>query len=210
MSHRDTQTAIPQTLFDIAGIQARIHTLPGRPPFMMASDLAEVYQTEPRWLNRAMDRNAKRFPPDFAFRLTEAETAQLKFQNVTSMKANRDFPMAYTQAGAYALSGVLTNDVAIEVGIAIYRAFAAMEARALAQANAMILKFSTEEAKRKPIRIQVMNGVAAGYDLHGIWEMGNASKPKLAQAARECLKLGMIDRLPAGMPMVQGDLFAGV
>jgi len=41
-------TAQPQTLFDIAGIQARIHTLPGRPPFMVAPDLAEVYQKRPK------------------------------------------------------------------------------------------------------------------------------------------------------------------
>lgn len=112
-------TASPQTLFDIAGIQARIFTLPGRPPFMTAGDLAEVYQTEAFRLNRAVDRNPKRFPEDFCFRLTEAETEHLKSQNGISTKANRAFPTAFTQAGAYALSGVLTSDVAIEVGIAI-------------------------------------------------------------------------------------------
>jgi hypothetical protein len=203
-------TASPQTLFDIAGIQARIHTLPGRLPFMMASDLAEVYQTEPFRLNRAMDRNPKRFPEDFAFRLTEAETAQLKSQNGISMKANRDFPMAYTQAGAYALSGVLTSDVAIDVGIAIYRAFAAMEAAALAEAKAMLVKFRFDASSIKRVRNQVILGVQAGLTFEGIWRLGNYSKWKVAEALKECLALDLIDRLPEGMPLTQGDLFGHV
>lgn len=203
-------TGSPQTLFDIAGIQARIFTLPGRLPFMVAPDLAEVYQTEPFRLNRAVERNPKRFPERFCFRLTESETAQLKSQNGISTKANRAFPTAFTQAGAYALSGVLTSDVAIEVGIAIYDAFAAMEAAAMAEAQMMLLKFRTEEAKRKPIRIQVMNGVAAGYTMQQIREMGSASMPRLVQAVHECMALGMIPHFPPGMPLRQADLFAGV
>ncbi len=202
-------TASPQTLFDIAGIQARIFTLPGRPSFMTATDLAEVYQTEPRWLNRAVERNPKRFPERYCFRLTEAETGQLKFQNGTSTKANRAFPTAYTQPGAYALSGVLTSDVAIEVGIAIYDAFAAMEARALDEAKFLLLKLRNEETSRKRIRVQIVNGVAQGLSFEGIRRLGNYSGPVLALAVRECLGMGLIDRLPSGMPMMQGDLFGG-
>jgi hypothetical protein len=211
MSHRDTHSAIPQTLFDIAGIQARIHTLPGRPLFMLAADAAEVYQTKAFRVGEAVKRNPKRFPEDFAFYLTEAEAATLRLsQNaITSPGTRTDLlPLCFTHAGAYALSGVLTSDVAIEVGIAIYRAFAEIEARALADARFMLVKLRTEAMRGKSLRVQVIEGIRQGYSFEDLWQMGRASRPRLEQAIRECLALGLIDRLPTGMPMRQGDLFA--
>ena len=199
-------TAQPQTLFDIAGIQARIFTLPGRPPFMTATDLAEVYQTEPFRLNRAVERNPKRFPERFCFRLTDAETGQLKSQNGISIMANRAFPLGFTHAGAYGLSFVLTSDVAIEMGHVLTDAFAAQEARALADAQAMLVKFQYEAAQRR-IRMMAKDGARAGMTFEGIRRLGNYSGPKVADALRECLALGLIDHLPKGMPLVQGDLF---
>lgn len=203
-------TAHPQTLFDIAGIQARIHTLPGRPNFMVAPDLAEVYQTQSWRIVEAVKRNVKRFPEDFAFRLSEAEAATLRSSQIamTSPGSRTDLqPLCFTHAGAYALSAVLTSDVAIGVGIAIYRAFAEMEARALADAQAMLVKFRWDASIVKRIRAQVISGANADLTFNGIWRLGNYSKPKVADALRECLALGLIDRLPKGTPMMQADLF---
>jgi len=203
-------TAQAQTLFDIAGIQARIHTLPGRPPFMVAPDLAEVYQTQPRRVGEAVTRNPKRFPEDFAFRLTEAELNALWSQSATTNPVSpmaRSLPLAFTHAGAYALSGVLTSDVAIEVGIAIFRAFATLEASALAEAKFLLLKLRNEETARKRIRSQIVNGMAQGLTFEGIRRLGNYSGPVLAMAIRECLGMGLINALPKGMPMMQGNLF---
>lgn len=197
----------PQTLFDIAGIQARIHILPGRPAFIMASDLAEVYGTPAKRLAEAVKRNPSRFPERFCFRLNNAETALLKSQSATSMKVNREFPMAFTHAGAYALAGVLTSDVAIEVGIAIFDAFAEMEARALADARFMLVKLRTEAMRGKSLRVRVIEGIRAGYSFEELWQMGRASRPRLEQAIRECHALGLIDSFPPGMPMRQADLF---
>jgi len=88
--------------------------------------------------------------------------------------------------------------------VQIVRAVIAMEETAIAEAQVMILKLRTEEAKRKPLRVQVINGVNAGYSVEQIRQMGSASRPRIEQAARECYALGLIGRLPEGM---QPDLF---
>lgn len=198
------------TLFDTAGVQARIFTLPNRLPFMIAADLAEVYGTRVSALNQAVGRNPERFPGDFMFTLAEAEMDLLKSQNVISTKANRALPVGFTHAGAYALSAVLKTPTAAQVSVIVHRAFAAMEAAALAEAKFFLLKLRTEELSRKRIRQQVRAGMAAGLSFDGIRRLGNYSGPMLALAIRECLALGLIDRLPPGMPMMQGDLFGHV
>lgn len=196
------------TLFDIAGVQARIFHLPNRPPFMIAADLAEVYGTSVKALNQAVSRNPERFPEDFRFFLEADEIDPRWSQSVTTsgFRSDLKYP-AFSHAGAYALSAVLKTETAAQVSVIVHRAFAAMEEQALADAQAMILKLRTEEARRKPLRVQVINGVNAGYSLNQIWRMGTASKPRLAQAIHECLALGLIDRLPDGMPFEQMALF---
>ncbi|MCD8267337.1 MAG: ORF6N domain-containing protein [Parabacteroides sp.] len=49
-------------------------------------DLAELYQVTISNLNKAVQRNIKRFPPDFMFQLTQEEFEELNliFQNGTS------------------------------------------------------------------------------------------------------------------------------
>jgi ORF6N domain len=76
------------TLFDIAGVRARIFHLPNRPAFMIGNDLAEVYGSSPKRINEAVSRNPDRFPEDFAFELTEAEMQVLVTQNAASKSSN--------------------------------------------------------------------------------------------------------------------------
>jgi len=45
---------------------------------MVDSDLAMLYQVETKALNRAVKRNAKRFPEDFCFQLTAEELKILR------------------------------------------------------------------------------------------------------------------------------------
>ena len=47
-------------------------------------DLAATYGVETKELNRAVKRNADRFPADFAFQLTRQEVTNLKCQIGTS------------------------------------------------------------------------------------------------------------------------------
>lgn len=195
------------TLFDVSGIRARIFTIPNRPSFLIAADLAEVYGTTVSRINEAVSRNPERFPEDFRFTFTEAEMDHLKSQNAISNKANRALPVGFTHAGALMLSAVLKTPTAAQVSVIVHRAFAAMEKAALDEAKFLLVKLRTEETRRRPIRMQVVAGMMAGMTFERIWKMGTASRPKLAMAALECLALGLIDRMPEGTPQVMPDLF---
>jgi len=66
---------------------------------MIDKDLAELYQVQTRNLNKAVNRNLKRFPgEDFMFQLTEDESKNLMFQNGTSSwGGTRKLPFVYTE-----------------------------------------------------------------------------------------------------------------
>ena len=70
-------------LLPVAQIQARIHFVRGK-RVMLDADLARFYGVATRDLNKAVTRNADRFPEDFAFHLTPVEAQNLKFQSGTS------------------------------------------------------------------------------------------------------------------------------
>lgn len=87
-------------------------------------DLASLYQVSTGNLNKAVQRNLKRFPDDFMFRLSEVEFKNLIFQNGTSSwGGTRKAPYAFTEQGVAMLSGILNSDRAIQVNIRIMRVF---------------------------------------------------------------------------------------
>jgi hypothetical protein len=49
---------------------------------MLSTDLARLYEVEPRALVQAVKRNIERFPSDFMFQLTNSEFQDLKSQIV--------------------------------------------------------------------------------------------------------------------------------
>lgn len=87
-------------------------------------DLAELYGVETRTLLQAVKRNSERFPPDFAFQLTSQEFQNLRSQIVISSWGGRRYPpYAFTEHGVTMLSSVLRSPRAVQVNIAIMRAF---------------------------------------------------------------------------------------
>lgn len=93
---------------------------------MLDSDLAVLYGVPTKRLNEAMARNKERFPLDFAFRLTSREASNLRSQIATSSSVHggrRYLPRVFTEQGVAMLSSVLRSRRAIEVNIAIVRAF---------------------------------------------------------------------------------------
>jgi hypothetical protein len=54
---------------------------------MLDSDLAQIYGVETKSLNRAVKRNAERFPKDFMFQISPQEWENLKYQIGTSSLA---------------------------------------------------------------------------------------------------------------------------
>lgn len=105
-------------------IAARIHLIRGL-RVMLDSDLAELYGVRTKVLNQAVSRNAARFPADFAFQLSVAEVTNLRSQLVTSSVHGgpRYAPRAFTEQGVAMLSSVLRSRRAIDVNVAIMRAF---------------------------------------------------------------------------------------
>ena len=91
---------------------------------MLDSDLAALYGVTTGNLNKAVKRNAERFPIDFMFQLDAEEVANLKFQfGISSWGGRRRLAYAFTEQGVAMLSSVLNSERAVKVNIAIMRAF---------------------------------------------------------------------------------------
>ena len=95
-----------------------------REKVILDSDLAALYGVSTGNLNKAVKRNAERFPADFMFQLDAEEVANLKFQfGISSWGGRRRRPYAFTEQGVAMLSSVLNSERAVKVNIAIMRAF---------------------------------------------------------------------------------------
>jgi hypothetical protein len=109
-------------LVPIETIVSKILVLRGE-KVLLDRDLAELYEVETRVLNQAVRRNHRRFPKDFMFTLTREEVLRIS-QSVTSSKVKYSKRVtAFTEQGVAMLSSVLNSDRAIEVNVAIMRAF---------------------------------------------------------------------------------------
>jgi phage regulator Rha-like protein len=143
----------------IRSIQNRIYEIRGE-RIMLDFDLAALYEVETRVLNQSVKRNIKRFPKDFMFQLTKDEYEALRFQietlnqNMSSQivmtypvkRPNAALPYAFTEQGVAMLSGVLNSDKAINMNIAIMRAFVEVRKILLKQND---LKEQLKEIKQK-------------------------------------------------------------
>ena len=92
---------------------------------MLDYDLAPLYGIEAKYLKRAVKRNLSRFPRDFMVKLTEQEYDSLRCQIGTLKRGQhaKYLPYAFTEQGIAMLSSVLNSERAIQVNIAIIRAF---------------------------------------------------------------------------------------
>ena len=124
----------------IQSVQNRIYQIRGQ-RVILDKDIAFLYEIETKVLNQAVNRNIKRFPLDFMFQLTKEElellrlqknqvnelTPNLRSQIVTSSLeswgGNRYLPNAFTEQGVAMMSGIINSDKAIQMNIAIMRAF---------------------------------------------------------------------------------------
>jgi phage regulator Rha-like protein len=125
---------IPQEI-----IEQKIYLIRGH-NVMLSNQLAELYDVEVRSLVQSVKRNIVRFPEDFMFQLTWEELRSLRSQIVIlnndeqiSRSEEKDVagrgrhlkfpPYAFTEQGVAMLSSVLRSKRAIQVNIAIMRAF---------------------------------------------------------------------------------------
>ena len=135
----------------IKDIKNLIYTIRGK-QVMLDSDVAMLYQYPTKRINETVNRNKQRFPENFCFQLTDEEYEALRCKNVTLNKANiqenldnslrsqiatlnenigrgkhrKYLPYAFTEQGIAMLSGLLKNNIAIQVSINIMNAFVEM------------------------------------------------------------------------------------
>jgi hypothetical protein len=129
------------------GLEARIHLIRGE-RVMLDSDLAELYGVRTKELNKAVQRNQKRFPDDFMFRLSKREHDSLRFQSGTSngRGGRRFMPFVFTQEGVAMLSSVLRSQRAVAVNLEIMRAFVRLRSF-LTSRDQLALKLKALEKK---------------------------------------------------------------
>jgi ORF6N domain len=134
----------------IQSIQNRIYVIRGQ-RVLLDKDLAALYEVPTKSLNLAVKRNLDRFPGDFMFQLTKEEFEDirgqremiensnklLRFQIETSngRGGTRYLPYVFTEQGVAMLSGVLHSPKAIEMNIAIMRAFVEIRRMTLDSGN---------------------------------------------------------------------------
>jgi phage regulator Rha-like protein len=124
----------------IQSVQNRIYQVRGQ-RVILDKDIAFLYETETKSLNLSVKRHINRFPLDFMFQLTKEEvdllrlqknqvndmTPNLRFQIETSSYTDwggtRYLPYAFTEQGVAVLSGIINSKKAIQMNIAIMRAF---------------------------------------------------------------------------------------
>lgn len=134
---------------EMSQIENKIYTIRGI-QIMLDSDLAWLYQTETKYINRAIIRNQNRFPIEFAFQLTEDEWDALRCQFGTlkhkagTGQHRKYLPIVFTEQGVSMMSALLNSDSAIEVSIQIMKAFVAMR-KTLGQLHSVIQRLESVE-----------------------------------------------------------------
>ncbi len=122
---------LKETTYETEKIKNLIYTIRGK-QVMLDSDVAMLYHYTTKNINKAMKRNIDRFPKDFCFQITKEELETMWFQNGTAYETNIKYrnekylPYVYTEQGISMLSGILKNELAIQVSINIMRAFVEM------------------------------------------------------------------------------------
>src|SRR5690348_15682430 len=94
---------------------------------LLDSDLAALYGVRTHRFNEAVKRNAARFPPDFAFRLTGEEYDSLRSQ-IAILKAGRGrhrkyLPYVFTEHGSIMAAKILNSQAAVDMSVHVVRAF---------------------------------------------------------------------------------------
>ena len=120
--------------YSVEEIEDLIYTIRGK-QVMLDSDVANLYHYTTKNINKAVKRNIERFPEEFCFQLKEQELENMRFQigtskrndEVTNVRGGRRYlPYVFTEQGIAMLSGLLKNDIAVQVSINIMNAFVSM------------------------------------------------------------------------------------
>ena len=116
-------------LAKVLPLDKRILTIRGH-KVILDADLAETYAVTTKRLNEQIKRNCDRFPPDFCFQLTQAETSEVvaNCDHLNRLKFSRVQPRAFTEHGAIMAATILNSPQAVQMSVFVVRAFVKMRA----------------------------------------------------------------------------------
>jgi hypothetical protein len=134
-------------ILPVERVEKLIHLARGE-KVLLDADLATLYGVTTGNLNKAVKRNQNRFPADFMFQLTDQEAEVLIFQFGRSKQrgGRRHNPYAFTEQGVAMLSSVLRSERAVQVNVAIMRAFVSL--RRMLTANETLARRLAELERR--------------------------------------------------------------
>ena len=166
------------SLVPVEHITRSILVLRGR-RVILARDLAAIYGVTTKRLNEQVKRNAKRFPEDFVFQLTDEESVPLRSQIATSTISGRGGrrcrPNAFTEYGAIQAANVLSSPRAVEMGIYVVRAFVKLR-ELLASNKELARRLDALEARIE--KKLAAHGEAITAMLSALRELMNPPAPK--------------------------------
>ena len=137
-------------------IERRILLIRGQ-KVMLDRDLASLYGVPTKVFNQAVRRNMDRFPEDFMFQLTPQETKKLSRSQFVTLKRGQNIkykPCVFTEQGVAMLSSVLRSKRAVQVNIAIMRAFVKLR-RMIATHHKLASKLSEMERRLKGHDVEI-------------------------------------------------------
>jgi ORF6N domain len=142
---------------------------------ILDAELAALYGVTTKRLNEQVKRNADRFPEDFMFRLTRAETeARNRSQIATGSQKHRDPrfpPFAFTEHGAIMAATIVNSPRAIEMSVFVVRAFVRL--RELLASNATLARKLDELERKYQHHDEAITAI-----LSAIRELMNPPEPK--------------------------------
>ena len=103
-------------VYDVEEIKQKIFTIRGK-QVILDSDVAKMYHYETKYINLTVRRNKDRFPERFCFQLTKDEVKNSRGKNIKYL------PYVFTEQGIAMLSGLLKNEIAVQVSINIMDSF---------------------------------------------------------------------------------------
>lgn len=115
---------MPDLISPAEHIPKRILILHGQ-RVLLDVDLAELYGVRTKRLNEQVKRNARKFPADSMFQLsqTEKEEVVAKCDHLRNLRYSKTLPYAFTEHGAIQAANVLNSNAATEMGVHVVRAF---------------------------------------------------------------------------------------
>ena len=116
-----------ETLSLAEDVRSRLYRIRGR-EVLLEADIAPLYGLEARAIEKLVDRILEDLPEGFLFQLTPTEAETLR------LRTGRLLPCALTERGVAMLAGLLRSEKALQVSVAVLRAFSqAQETPSLTQ-----------------------------------------------------------------------------